>query len=250
MEALVEAHAEECGDLDFQPPELARLHHSIGSMMALATQHSETTAVGLSDCRLISGWCDLGTCGHDGACICAEGMHGPRCSLRGPAPPIGAPPLSTFLVLPTGDDSDSCGGEASPCRTLQQALRNQQWHSLQSAPGTEPASITLGDGVFSGEGNGRLYLHGGRVEIRSANGPHATIVDCTQLAGRSGSLFVSGESDAVTVRDLSLRRCHVEQQTQHAVAPHPKYAAHVAGSSGWSGARQGVRWISNRWLAG
>ena len=62
-------------------------------------------------------------------------------------------------------------------------------------------------------------------------------------------LFLRGASSQVRVSRLSLRKCLVAEQFAHALAPHPQYVAHVAGSERWSREREGAVYVRNRWLS-
>ena len=231
-------HAEACADLDFFPPELASLN--LGGGGGVAILPGNCTALG----------CEQGVCLADGVCVCEPEVYGPRCTASGPPPQPTAAPLSAFVVSPSGHDDSQCGSEAHPCKTLRQALLNQLWQALHAPADAPAAAITLADGVHSGEGNRALILHGGEVQISSSHGPEYTTLDCSRVDNDWGQLFLRGESERVTVRGLTLRKCLVEQQLAAATAQHPQYAVDVAGAFKWPRTRQGASFEANIWLSG
>jgi len=129
---VVEAYRDECGTLDFHPPELD--FHYLGGGGALGATYDESGQLVEDDglvvpggvggnCSVIS--CEMGVC-IAGQCNCAGNFFGPRCTLRGP-PPTFFTYLDSITVSPNGVDDDSCGGLRNPCRTLRQALARQYW---------------------------------------------------------------------------------------------------------------------------
>lgn len=62
-------------------------------------------------------------------------------------------------------------------------------------------------------------------------------------------LFLRGASELTRVSGLSLRKCLVAEQLAHALAPHPQYAAHVAGPARWDRTREGAVYARNRWIS-
>ena len=139
---LVPAHAAECGDLDFYPPELS--YHYLGGggatsgeilasrgVAADGDQASDVAAalaggggVG-GNCSTVS--CELGVC-VEGRCVCEIGVYGPRCTLRGP-PPSTYTAYDSIIVAPHGADDEMCGSARAPCATLRHALARQYWQS-------------------------------------------------------------------------------------------------------------------------
>lgn len=186
--------------------------------------------------------------------------YGPYCTVQGPPPNATAEPRETFVVSPTGTDSPACGGATSPCKTLRRALENHLWQALLAPADTPAASLTLMEGVFMGADNRNLVLHGPPLEIVSMHGPQTTIIDCASddrpdthdalgQHGEHGILFMTGESDAVTVRGLTIRKCLTEQQSMDALRNHREWAAHVVGPAKWPLGRKGVNWRQNIWLS-
>ena len=245
--AVVQSHADECGDLDFYPPELAELRLGGGGGATAALN-------GLGSCAMVS--CERGVCLSDGLCSCIADFHGPRCTLRGPLPPpppLESPPLLAFLVAPNGTDVAGCGAPSSPCFTLRFALAEQLWQVLSGVvldPHSDKhAFVTLARGTYTGDGFQNLVLHGNRVTINSESGPDHTLIDCTPPGTEDwGLLFERGESEHTEVSGLKLRRCMTEQQIMHAIAPNPEYAAHVAGPARWPDARHGATFKASVWV--
>ena len=240
---VVLAHVAECGELDFYPPELAEMR--IGGGATLAALSDE------GDCATVA--CERGACVAGGRCECFPGYFGPRCTLRGPAPPLPAAARWEFLVAPNGTDAEGCGHAAAPCATLRKALALQCWQHLsgrQLDPHSDKhAVVTLAPGTYAGDGQAALELHGNRVTITSAAGAAHSILDCAPPSTEeSGQLFVGGESAMTEVKGLTLRRCLTEQQVHHAIAPHPSYAVHVAGPARWPETRQGALFRANVWV--
>jgi hypothetical protein len=203
------------------------------------------------DCATVA--CERGVCVAGGRCECFPGYFGPRCTLRGPAPPLPAAAQLEFLVAPNGTDAEGCGHAAAPCATLRQALALQCWQHLsgrQLDPHSDKhAVVTLAPGTYAGDGQAALELNGNRVTITSAAGAAHSILDCAPPGTEeSGQLFVSGESAMTDVKGLTLRRCLTEQQVHHALAPHPSYAVHVAGPARWPETRQGALFRANVWV--
>lgn len=152
----VSAHAIECGDLDFYPPEIN--YYYLGGGGPLATELRDEDVIGeggeggseggvvfgidgdgTSDvaASMVGGGgiggncsstsCELGVC-IGGECVCASNVYGPRCTLRGP-PPATFTNLDSIIVGPHGVDSDACGTARAPCRTLRHALIRHYWQS-------------------------------------------------------------------------------------------------------------------------
>lgn len=162
------------------------------------------------------------------------------------------------MVGPRGADEEGCGSTRRPCATLRHALELQAWRSVTQvapdevvSPEVRYPSIMLLDGVFSGEGNRNLQLHGVPVHIRSLRGPSHSTIDCTDAehAGEMwGVLIERGESEAATLSGLTLRKCLTEAQTLWAVASHPRFAAHVAGPARWPRERRGAEYRGIVWV--
>ena len=67
----------------------------------------------------------------------------------------------------TGLCSEPQGGACGPMRTIRTAMD-------ASANGD---TITLADGIYSGDGNQALWFNGKLITIRSANGPASCVID-------------------------------------------------------------------------
>lgn len=67
-------------------------------------------------------------------------------------------------------------------------------------------SIALAEGIYAGTGQNDLVLHGNPVRIHSDVGAERTIIDCTVRDSVWGTLFARGESELVTISDVTLRR--------------------------------------------
>ena len=290
LPALISAHADGCGGRDFFPPELdARyLAGSLHAGDAPAAEGGEGFAPvpwtsggvellggGRLSYNCSTTTCELGVCVSGGGCVCAAGVYGPRCTLRGPPPPATVPVLASIAVSPEGEDTVACGAAAAPCATLRRALERQAWQvvmtsgdgggagageadggggvgssSAVAAAAPAIASITLLEGTFRGEGNRELVLHGTPLHIKSLRGPRHSWVDCRHPTdGSWGVLFLRGESAGVSVTGLTLRKCLADEQVQVALAALPEYYAAVAGGARWPAERAGVVWRANSWMS-
>jgi len=54
--------------------------------------------------------------------------------------------------------------------------------------------VDVVDGIYSGPGNVNLDYHGKALLLRSANGPHMTVIDCMNLPGTRGVDFHNNET--------------------------------------------------------
>ena len=97
----MQAHADECGDLDYYPPELAYLNLGSGGTVAAPSASDGCEAI---DCG------GAGVCVAGGRCECADGFYGPRCSVHGPPLAVaGTQATEAVVASPNGTDSDECG---------------------------------------------------------------------------------------------------------------------------------------------
>lgn len=251
------AHATECGGLDFYPPELDADYLGGGGddggtdgidYLGDGGPAAALAAAAASNCSITS--CEIGVCA-DGRCVCADGVFGPRCTVRGPPPTFATAFLPAIQLSPSGADSDACGDAAEPCRTLRHALERQFW---QGHLGGGWVPLRLQPGTYAGEGNRELVLHGVRVVITSTDDASrgvnpSVLVDCRHPMDQAwGMLFMRGASPLVTLQGLSLRKCLTAEQTQQALSAHPAWAAHVAGAERWPAERDGVVYRQNTWL--
>jgi hypothetical protein len=164
---LSEAHAAECGALDFLPPELVGTN--TGAAVVDGANFVDGGAAFEAACAAVdcssSGKCK------DGTCVCVAGHTGPRCTLLNAIEPLTLPQIHTFAVSPTGTDDAGCGPLLRPCRTIRQALFQQSWYEMlrerAGVPAVPQAGITLLEGTFSGDGNTALHLHGLLTDLRS-----------------------------------------------------------------------------------
>jgi hypothetical protein len=262
--SVVEAHRDQCGERDFYPPEVDASGFIGGGGAGGSAPRSGEDGVGAPeggeqdlslDLTRLSHNCSTTTCEQGvcvgSSCVCAENWYGPRCTLEGPPPSFvrSQHRVGSVVVSPTGSDEQPwCGTPATPCRTLRHALARQYWQ-LHGGGGT--ATITLLDGVFSGEGNRELVLHGNPVRVYSLRGPEHVQIDCRDSRdGSWGALILRGESDLASLTGVTLRKCLVDEQVHSALAPHPQYAAHVEGPARWPSHRAGLILRGNRWISG
>ena len=241
---LLEAHAAECDGYAFFPPELAEAQ--IGAPRRKRRNLDEEGDCASRGC--VDGGCVLGQ-----YCLCEAGVYGKLCTVRWRLPVSADGQIAEISVAPDGIDNDACGGQAaSACRTIAHALLRQFWEQTWAAQhsggthGSESAvvRVVLANGVYAGEGNSKLTLHGAPVHITSLVGSRASMVDCGGSQGGSDwdYLIGAGEGVEVTVSHLSLRRCFTKSQAAGAVSAHPQYAAYSAHPM------QAASYLANRWL--
>jgi parallel beta-helix repeat protein len=90
-------------------------------------------------------------------------------------------------------------------------------------------TIELLDGVYTGDGNRRINLHGRDIALRSASrDPEACIIDCeADLSDEHGGfMFISGESRSCTLEAVTLRNA----VTEYGNSRHGSGGLYISGS--------------------
>lgn len=69
-------------------------------------------------------------------------------------------------------------------------------------------TVLIADGIYTGSGNVNIDFNGKAITVESANGPDNCIIDCQNIAGVSGFLFISNEQGGSVLRGLAIINAH------------------------------------------
>ncbi len=104
---------------------------------------------------------------------------------------------NVWYVAVGGDDISGDGSSTNPFATIQHAVNTAGYYD----------TIYVGSGVFTGDGNRDINLHGRPMVIQSLHGPALTIIDCQadETDPHRGFMIRSGEDSMMVIDGFTIR---------------------------------------------